>query len=185
MARSWPPGRNREKRRRIEPVAQAAILVCYAECRGIFSSLLGNWIMKKRVTVLVDAGVLDEAKNCVFYLSGPPHRMTLSSLVERAIDDTVISIANEIGLEADEFPQRNGELRRGPVRARTMEHPDAGVVGTYGAARRLGVSTSTIGKMVRSGQLPHARIGRLLKFSTTDLDRFIADNTSTVWTPQT
>lgn len=45
------------------------------------------------------------------------------------------------------------------------------------AARLLGVHTSTIGRLVRTGDITHTRIGRRVLFSRAHLNDFIAANT--------
>jgi phage I-like protein len=44
-----------------------------------------KWSRKKALSTQVSAEVLDEVRSCVVALSGPPDRLTISSLVEQAL----------------------------------------------------------------------------------------------------
>ena len=50
------------------------------------------------------------------------------------------------------------------------------------AAEYLSVSADTVRRLITSGKLPHARIGNSIRFRRSDLDTFVAANTSTTWT---
>ena len=52
------------------------------------------------------------------------------------------------------------------------------------AAAYLALSQSTIGRMVRRGDLPHVRMGEVgVRFRLVDLDAWLAAKTSRAWTP--
>ena len=67
---------------------------------------------KVRATFHVYDDTLDQAKNAVVTLMGPPLFLTLSDLLDTAIRDKVVQLQNEhnAGLP---FPQRAGNLRGG------------------------------------------------------------------------
>lgn len=48
------------------------------------------------------------------------------------------------------------------------------------ASQYLGVCDRTIRRMVKTGKLPHRRIGRLLRFKRADLDRLLEVSAATV-----
>lgn len=71
---------------------------------------------KVRATFHVSADLLDEARNAVVYLAGPPTRLTLADLAENALKRELerLKKAHNAGKE---FPTRSGELRGGrPIR---------------------------------------------------------------------
>src|SRR5215468_4212107 len=49
------------------------------------------------------------------------------------------------------------------------------------AAAYLVVNIETLYRMVRSGELPHTRVGRALRFRHADLERYLAEQTATYW----
>ncbi len=51
------------------------------------------------------------------------------------------------------------------------------------AAAYLAVSTYTLRRMVRRGELPHTRVGRALRFRFTDLDAYLEERTSREYKP--
>lgn len=71
---------------------------------------------KVRATFHVSSEILEEARNAVVYLAGPPTRLTLADLAENALKRELerLKKAHNSGKE---FPVRNGELRGGrPIR---------------------------------------------------------------------
>ncbi|MBI2421749.1 MAG: hypothetical protein HYV27_02885 [Candidatus Hydrogenedentes bacterium] len=71
---------------------------------------------KVRATFHVSADILEEARNAVVYLAGPPTRLTLADLAENALKRELerLKKAHNSGKE---FPARNGDLRGGrPIR---------------------------------------------------------------------
>ena len=70
---------------------------------------------KVRATFQVPAELLNEARNAVVALSGPPHRMTLAKLVEGALRNELERLRDlRSGRERGrEFPQRDDEVRSG------------------------------------------------------------------------
>ena len=61
------------------------------------------------------------------------------------------------------------------VEPAAMSIPDAG--------RYLAVSSDTVRRLIRSGVIPHARIGNSIRIRRTDLETFLADQTSRQWSP--
>lgn len=71
---------------------------------------------KVRATFHISAELLEEARNAVVYLAGPPTRLTLADLAESALKREIerLKKAHNTGKE---FPARNGELKGGrPIR---------------------------------------------------------------------
>jgi excisionase family DNA binding protein len=48
----------------------------------------------------------------------------------------------------------------------------------------LGVSADTIRRLIRSGDLPHARIGKSIRLRRVDLDEFLQTQTTRTWQPE-
>ena len=63
----------------------------------------------------------------------------------------------------------------GPVQPAAVRITDAGLY--------LGVSADTVRRLVRSGALPHARIGNSIRIRRTDLDTYLEGQTSREWRP--
>ena len=62
-------------------------------------------------------------------------------------------------------------------------HPTA-VLDAREAAAYLAVSETTLRRMVRRGELPHVRLGKVsVRFRLLDLDAWLAAKTSRGWTP--
>lgn len=51
------------------------------------------------------------------------------------------------------------------------------------AAAYLNISTVTLLRLVRAGEVPHTRVGRSLRFRKADLDAYLEAMTSKAWTP--
>jgi excisionase family DNA binding protein len=62
-----------------------------------------------------------------------------------------------------------------PVQAAALSVADAG--------KYLGVSSDTLRRLVRSGVIPHARIGNSIRIRRTDLDAYLDGQTSRQWRP--
>lgn len=68
--------------------------------------------------------------------------------------------------------------RPGPARPAS---PAAGVLAVGDAARYLAISADTLYGLVRSGEVPHTRVGRSIRFRPADLDRYLEERTSRQW----
>lgn len=70
---------------------------------------------KERLTISLSADLVDELRNAVVALSGPPHRLTVTRVVENALRAELGRLRNEqAGLTRGEpFPQRESEVTRG------------------------------------------------------------------------
>lgn len=56
------------------------------------------------------------------------------------------------------------------------------VLTTREAAAYLSISLPTLFRLTRAGELPHLRIGRVLRYRKEDLDAFLEERTTTEWT---
>lgn len=63
----------------------------------------------------------------------------------------------------------------------TMIQPAA--VSIHDAAMYLGVSADTVRRLIRSGSIPHARIGNSIRIRRTDLDGYLESRISREWRP--
>lgn len=71
---------------------------------------------KVRATFHVSAELLEEARNAVVYLAGPPMRLTLADLAETALKKELERLRKAHN-SGKAFPARNGELKGGrPIR---------------------------------------------------------------------
>ena len=70
---------------------------------------------KIRATFHIPEDLLNEARNTVVALSGPPHRMTLAKLAEDALRHELDRLRDERqgSQRGSEFPQREHDLRGG------------------------------------------------------------------------
>lgn len=70
---------------------------------------------KVRATFHLPADLLDEARNAVVALSGPPHRLTLAKLAENALRAEIDRLKQlQTGRHTGQpFPQRDGDVRSG------------------------------------------------------------------------
>lgn len=72
--------------------------------------------VKVRATFHISSDVLEEARNAVVYLAGPPTRLTLADLAENALKRELERLRKAHN-SGKEFPARKGELRGGrPIR---------------------------------------------------------------------
>ena len=71
-----------------------------------------------RATFHLPGALLNEMRNAVVALSGPPYRLTMSKLAESAIRRELERLRREAGRAANKgFTQRAGEVTRGrPIR---------------------------------------------------------------------
>ena len=67
---------------------------------------------KVRSTFHLTEDILEEARNAVVFLSGPPERLSLASLTEKALEREIARLKKKHTAGKD-FPQRDGELRGG------------------------------------------------------------------------
>jgi len=67
---------------------------------------------KVRSTFHLTEDILEEARNAVVFLSGPPERLTLASLTEGALEREIARLKKK-HTDGKDFPQRDGELRGG------------------------------------------------------------------------
>jgi len=71
--------------------------------------------VKVRATFHLPRALMNEARNTVVALSGPPHRLTLAKLAENALRSEIdrLKATREGRLQGREFPQRTDEVRTG------------------------------------------------------------------------
>jgi hypothetical protein len=67
---------------------------------------------KVRATLYVSADLIDEARNAAFHLAGFPARMTLTKLVENALQAELGRLRDQY-LGGGEFPPRHEDLKGG------------------------------------------------------------------------
>jgi hypothetical protein len=71
---------------------------------------------RTKITVELSADLVEECRNAVVYLSGPPDRLTLAGLVADALREELDRLRN-LRNEGESFPQRDSDLRGGrPLR---------------------------------------------------------------------
>jgi hypothetical protein len=71
---------------------------------------------KVRVAFHLPEWLAEEARNCVYHLSGPPLRLTMAELAERGIAAEIERLKAEYNNDQP-FPQRREDLRGGrPIR---------------------------------------------------------------------
>jgi excisionase family DNA binding protein len=79
------------------------------------------------------------------------------------------------------------ESAAGPPRPQELRFERFGlptaVLDVREAAAYLAVEAVTVYRLVRSGELPHTRVGRSVRFRVEDLDRYLAERTSRKWEP--
>ena len=70
---------------------------------------------KVRATFHISADLLNEVRNAVVALSGPPHRLTLAQFAEEALRDKLDQLKGDQSgrMRGRDFPQRESELRGG------------------------------------------------------------------------
>lgn len=74
-------------------------------------------VAKVRATLYLPRDILDEARNAVVYLAGPPARLTLTKLAEDALRAELDRLKERFN-EGNDFPARDEELRGGrPIAA--------------------------------------------------------------------
>ena len=72
---------------------------------------------KVRATLYLPRDILDEARNAVVFLAGPPARLTLTKLAEDALRAELERLKDRFN-QGKEFPARDEELRGGrPIAA--------------------------------------------------------------------
>ena len=64
---------------------------------------------KKRVSFHLTDALAERVRNAVYYLSGPPHRLTMASLAEAALVRELTRLERE-GNAGKPFPKRGSEL---------------------------------------------------------------------------
>lgn len=69
-------------------------------------------VSKKRFTVHLPEELIEECRDCVVALSGPPHRLTLSAMVGKALRRELKRLKKEEN-GGRAFPCRESELRGG------------------------------------------------------------------------
>jgi len=57
------------------------------------------------------------------------------------------------------------------------------VLDVHETAAYLAVTSGTVYRLVRSGELAHVRIGRSVRFRVVELNRYLEDRTSREWSP--
>ena len=75
----------------------------------------GQRIQKVRATFHISADLLNEVRNAVVALSGPPHRLTMAQFAEEALREKLDQLRDDQSgrMRGRDFPQRESELRGG------------------------------------------------------------------------
>jgi hypothetical protein len=67
---------------------------------------------RTRATIHLSETLLEEVKDAVVHLSGPPERLTLAELTENALRRELTHLRKKHGV-GDRFPPRGGDLKGG------------------------------------------------------------------------
>ncbi len=67
---------------------------------------------KARASFYISSRIVDEMRDCVVHLSGPPARLTMNGLAEAALRRELARLRKKYN-GGDSFPQRGGGPRRG------------------------------------------------------------------------
>jgi hypothetical protein len=75
----------------------------------------GQRIQKVRATFHISADLLNDVRNAVVALSGPPHRLTMAQFAEEAFREKLDQLRDDQSgrMRGRDFPQRESELRGG------------------------------------------------------------------------
>ncbi len=72
--------------------------------------------VRERVTVSLPSDLIEECRNAVVALSGPPLRLTLAGMVEEALHRELVLLKRAQN-DGKDFPERESQLRPGrPMR---------------------------------------------------------------------
>lgn len=67
---------------------------------------------KLRATFHLSEPLFEEVRDCVVFLSGPPHRLTLAGFAEEALREKVEAMKKAAN-KGKPFPKRDGQIRGG------------------------------------------------------------------------
>jgi hypothetical protein len=75
----------------------------------------GQRIQKVRATFHISADLLNDVRNAVVALSGPPQRLTMAQFAEEAFREKLDQLRDDQSgrMRGRDFPQRESELRGG------------------------------------------------------------------------
>lgn len=65
-----------------------------------------------KITAQIDPELLDQVRDAVVYLSGPPHRLTVRRMLENALRNELQRLQDEV-LKGEQFPPRDEGVRTG------------------------------------------------------------------------
>jgi hypothetical protein len=97
----------------------ARVFVRFARATAIkgMNAMPEQAVAKVRATLYLPCDILDEARNAVVFLAGPPARLTLTKLAEDALRAELERLKKQFN-HGDDFPARDEELRGGrPIAA--------------------------------------------------------------------
>jgi excisionase family DNA binding protein len=124
---------------------------------------------------------MERSLETVRHVFGGSHRYYAEALEHYAKALHALGDSNR----ASEASVRAAAIRRA-VRDSAIEpvpKPDGPrVLDAQGAARYLSLGLDTLYRLVRSGELPHSRIGKSIRFRPEDLDEYIAARVTREWT---
>lgn len=100
----------------VEPSPTRAVSANKTVSRSTEASASEKSGSRSKITFSLPDELLEECRNAVDYLSGPPTRLTLAAFVERALRRELASLKTKHN-EGNAFPSRDGPLRTGrPMR---------------------------------------------------------------------
>ncbi|HXM56334.1 MAG TPA: hypothetical protein VOB72_13155 [Candidatus Dormibacteraeota bacterium] len=79
------------------------------------NDLTAERVLKVRATFHLPADLVEELRNAVVALSGPPHRLTMAKLAENALRNELhrLEQMRQGRQRGRSFPQREGDVRTG------------------------------------------------------------------------
>jgi excisionase family DNA binding protein len=130
---------------------------------------------------------MERSLEAVRHVFGASHRYYADALEHyakalHAVGDTDGSVKTLA--RATEIRAVNGTPVAAPVWERNAidEQVMPRVLDAQGAARYLSLGLDTLYRLVRSGELPHSRVGKSIRFRPEDLDAYIASRVTREWT---
>ena len=127
---------------------------------------------------------MERSLETVRHVFGSSHRYYVDALEHyakalAALGD--VERAAEAGLRASRIREQKETAMESPLPRRGGDGVPR-VLDAQRAARYLSLGLDTLYRLVRSGELPHTRIGKSIRFRPEDLDEYIATRVTREWT---